>query len=137
MNILYPALALIGLTLFCLGRLGISRYIAVRDGAIDPKYFRLYRGYEEPEKLRANSRHVQNLFEAPILFYAITLIAYVSEAATVLTIVLAWTYVILRYIHSYVHLTSNLVVRRFATYVISTLVLALMWANTIFELVRQ
>jgi len=137
MNILYPPLALIGLSLFCLGRLGILRYIAVRDRVIDPKYFRLYRGYEEPEKLRANSRHVQNLFEAPILFYAITVISYVSEATTMLTIILAWTYVLLRYIHSYVHLTSNRVARRFTIYVISTLVLALMWANIIFELVRQ
>ena len=137
MNILYPALALIGLTLFCLVRLGIVRYVAVRDRVIDPKYFRLFRGDEEPEKLRANSRHVQNLFEAPILFYAITLIAYVSEAATSLTLILAWTYVFLRYVHSYVHLTSNVVLQRFTTYVISTLVLALMWANIIFELVRQ
>ena len=137
MNILYPAMAMIGLTLICLARLGIIRYVAVRDRVIDPKYFRLYRGYEEPEKLRVISRHVQNLFEAPILFYAITLISYVSEAATSFTIILAWTYVFLRYVHSYVHLTSNVVLQRFTTYVISTLVLTLMWVNIMFELVRQ
>ena len=52
-------------------------------------------------------------------------------------IILAWAYVFLRYVHSYVHLTSNVVIRRFTAYVFSTLVLALLWVDVIFELARQ
>ena len=136
-NILYPALTLIGLTLFCLGRLGILRYMAVRDRNVDPKYYELYRGEGEPEKIRAQSRHVTNLFEAPMLFYAISLFSFVSGSTTQVAVFLAWTYVFLRYLHSYIHLTSNIVIRRFSVYAASTLVLTLMWLNVIVTLIRQ
>ncbi len=66
MQIFYPAFAMKALTIFCMVRLGLLRWAAVRTGEIDPKFFILYRGYEEPEKLAVYSRHVVNLFEAPL-----------------------------------------------------------------------
>ena len=128
---------MIGLTLFSLFRLGLLRYMAVRERAIDPKYFRLYRDGEEPAKLRANSRHVKNLFEAPVLFYAICFISFVSETTTNSAIILAWAYILLRILHTFEHLTTNVVSRRFIFYVLSTLVLALMWGQVIVVLLRQ
>ena len=83
MNVLYPVFALIGLTFLCLARLGHLRYLAVKRGEVDPRFFSLYRGYEEPEKLAVYSRHVVNLFEAPVLFYVIALaIARLSFCTT-------------------------------------------------------
>ena len=127
MTILYPTFALAGLTLFCVFRLGFLRFAAVRRGEIDGRYFRLYRDYEEPEYLRAHSRHVVNLYEAPVLFYAVSIIAFVTETATTPLVVLAWTYVGLRYAHSYIHLTSNKVLYRFRLFGTSQIVLLALW----------
>lgn len=128
MNILYPALALFGLTAICIFRLAMLRFSAIRRGDIDPRFFRLYKDYDEPEALRVHSRHVSNLFEAPVLFYAIVLIAFVTQQIGWLPLALAWGYVLLRIAHSCVHLSSNNVLLRFRLFAVSWLILILMWA---------
>jgi hypothetical protein len=126
-NILYPVFAMFALSAFCLFRLARLRFMAVRHGEIDPKFFRLYRDGDEPANLRVHARHLTNLFEAPVLFYVIIIIAFVTRQTGVLPLVLAWAYVILRYIHSYVHLTSNRVMTRFRVFAVSWLVLVVLW----------
>ena len=137
MQILYPAFAIMALTIFCMVRLGLLRWAAVRSGEVDPKFFILYRGYDEPEKLAVYSRHVVNLFEAPMLFYVIILTAFVTGQSGTWLLALAWTYVALRYFHSYVHLTSNVVLTRFRIFVISMLTLTTLWAVVLTNIMRQ
>jgi hypothetical protein len=127
-NILYSALALFVLTAFCVLRLAKLRFTAIRRGEIDPRFFRQYKDYDEPEALRVASRHVSNLFEAPVLFYAIVLIAFVTQQVGWLPLALAWVYVLLRVAHSYVHLTANDVMARFRVFAVSWLILILLWA---------
>jgi len=129
---------MIGLTLFCISRLGYLRFKAVKHGQIDPRFFTLYRGYEEPEKLAAYSRHVVNLFETPVLFYAICLIAFVTgQAAGAAVLGLAWAYFGLRLVHSYVHLTSNVVIVRFRLFTLSMLILLVLWGVVLTGVMRQ
>ena len=128
MHVLYPAFAMMALTLFCIARLGFLRFAAVTRGEIDARFFRLYRDYEEPEKLTIYSRHVVNLFEAPLLFYVISIIAFVTGQGGPWLVGLAWVYVALRYLHSYVHLTTNIVIMRFRVFVASFFVLLALWA---------
>ena len=137
MNILVPGLTLVALTLYVTFRLGLLRYRAVRKGDIHPGFFSLYRGYEEPEKLAAHSRHVSNLFEAPMLFYVVCITAFVTNQQSSLLLALAWAYVSLRFVHSYVHLTSNVVIVRFRLFAISLLVLVVMWAMVLTHIMRQ
>ena len=127
MNIFYPVFVMFALTAFCLFRLARLRFAAVRKGEIDPKFFRLYRDGDEPDNLRVHARHLANLFEAPVLFYVIVIIAFLTGQTGILPLVLAWAYVVLRYAHSYVHLTSNRVMTRFRLFALSWLVLALLW----------
>ena len=137
MNILYPIFAMMALTIYCMVRLGLLRSAAVRRGEVDPRYFSLYRGYEEPEKLAAYSRHIVNLFEAPLLFYVIILTAFVTGQSGNWLLGLAWAYVGLRFIHSYVHLTSNVVLTRFRIFVFSMLTLSALWAVVLTNIMRQ
>jgi len=137
MQLLYPAFAMMALTIFCMVRLGLLRWAAVRSGAIDPRYFILFRGYEEPDKLAAYSRHVVNLFEAPLLFYVIIMTAFVTGQSETWLLGLAWAYVALRYFHSYVHLTSNVVLTRFRIFVVSMLTLTTLWAAVLTNIMRQ
>lgn len=137
MNILYPVFAMSGLTLFCMARLGYLRDKAIRAGEIDPRFFSLYRGFEEPEKLAVYSRHVVNHFETPVLFYVVSLVAWITGQAGTGVISLAWAYVALRFVHSYVHLSHNIVILRFRVFVVSVVVLTVLWATVLTGVMRQ
>jgi hypothetical protein len=126
-QILIPLFAMFALTAVAVFRLGLMRLRAVRARQVDLRFYREYRGYEEPERLRIASRHVINLFEAPTLFYVVCLMTFVTGQTSGLLVGLAWAYVVLRGVHSYVHLTSNVVVLRFRVFVASWLVLVAMW----------
>ncbi len=136
MEILYPTFVLAGLTMFCMFRLGFLRFSAVRRGEIDGRYFRLYKDYEEPDYLRVLSRHVVNLHEAPVLLYVVSIIAFVTETVTTLLVALAWAYVALRYVHSYIHQTSNKVLHRFRVFATSQIVLLVLWLAVLVSLLR-
>jgi hypothetical protein len=128
---------MMALTIFCMVRLGLLRWAAVNRGEVDPRFFSLYRGYEEPEKLAAYSRHVVNLFEAPLLFYVIIMTAFVTGQSGIWLLGLAWAYVGLRFFHSYVHLTSNVVLIRFRIFVVSMLTLSVLWVIVLTNIMRQ
>jgi hypothetical protein len=68
-----------------------------------------------------------NQFELPVLFYVLTILAWVTRHADLVFVVLAWIFVIFRYLQAYVHVTSNLVRLRGAFFGVSALVLAVMW----------
>ena len=137
MYILYPVFAMMALTIFCMVRLGILRRAAVIKGEVDLRYFSLFRGYEEPEKLAAYTRHISNLFETPILFYVIIVMAFLTGQSGSLLLGLAWSFVALRFIHSYVHLTSNIVLTRFRIFVLSMFVLSALWVVVLTNIMRQ
>ena len=137
MQILYPSFVMMALTIFCMVRLGLLRWAAVNRGEVDPRFFSLYRGYEEPEKLAAYSRHVANLFKAPLLFYVIIMTAFVTGQSGIWLLGLAWAYVGLRFFHSYVHLTSNVVLTRFRIFVVSMLTLSVLWVIVLTNIMRQ
>jgi hypothetical protein len=69
----------------------------------------------------------RNLFEAPVLFYALCGFLAITRLADTLLLACAWGYVLLRAYHSYIHLTHNRVVSRFRAYMASTIVLFTMW----------
>jgi hypothetical protein len=68
-----------------------------------------------------------NQFELPVLFYVLTILAWVTRHADLIIVVLAWVFVIFRYLQAYVHVTSNQVRLRGAFFGVSALVLAIMW----------
>ena len=134
-HILFPIVAMVALAIFVVVRLARSRVRAVRRREISVEFFELFQGSEEPEELRALSRHFANLFEVPILFYVACIVAYVSVQVDLWLVLLAWLFVVSRYVHSYIHLTSNIVIQRFRVYAISLAVLVLMWLTLTFHLV--
>lgn len=69
----------------------------------------------------------RNLFEVPVLFYVICLILYATSNVSQSQLTLAWVYVVLRVLHSVVHVTYNKVLHRWLLYIASTACLFLMW----------
>jgi hypothetical protein len=74
-----------------------------------------------------------NQFELPVLFYVLTILVYVTHQASVIFVVLAWIFVIFRWFHAYVHVTSNIVRVRGALYGVAAVALAINWTIYIVE----
>ena len=77
--IVYPAIAMFGLTLCVLVSLGIARYRAVRGREVSVRFFAGYNEGEQPQRLHIMSRHLQNHFEVPPIFYAAVLFMLFNE----------------------------------------------------------
>ena len=75
-----------------------------------------------------------NQFELPVLFYVLTILAYVTHHAGTLFVVLAWVFVIFRLLQAYVHVTNNKVMLRGIFFGISALALAIMWIVFIIQI---
>ena len=134
-HILFPIVAMVTLVVIVVVKLFRSRVRSVRRRDISLEYFKLFQGSEEPEEIRALSRHYANLFELPILFYVACIVAYVSVQVDLWLVLLAWLFVISRYVHCYIHLTSNIVIHRVRIYGIGLVILVLMWLTLTIRLV--
>ena len=134
--IIYPAIAMFFLTFGMVMSMGVRRYMAIQRREVSLKYYRLYTEGQQPERLALLGRHVQNHFEVPPLFYIAILFLYTSHHVTPPTVGLAWLYFLLRCLHSYIHLGSNNVSRRFAAFGSSVLVLAGLWLCLLVSLIR-
>jgi hypothetical protein len=75
-----------------------------------------------------------NQFELPVLFYVLTILAYITHHAGVLFVVLAWVFVIFRLFQAYVHVTNNKVRLRGMFFGTSALALAIMWIVFIIQI---
>lgn len=125
--ILHPMFALATWTALVL-LLGIaSRFRAVsrREAAVSD--FRFGESNSVPTAVSIPNRNYMNLLEAPVLFYVVCLILYVTATASATAVQLAWTYVALRVAHSAVHLTYNRVVHRMSVFAASNAVLIALW----------
>jgi hypothetical protein len=123
MEIFYPVMLLIFHTLLVASFMAYQRYTAVMRREVDPDYYTVYQG-EEPANLRKVSRHVINLLEFPPVFYVGAIIAYVTGQTGSLLLALAWAYVGLRLVHTFIHLGKNVVIVRFKVFILSAVVLA-------------
>ena len=79
-----------------------------------------------PRAVRTPSDNLRNLFELPVLFYALALYLYVTNQVDQGYLIAAWVFVAFRVLHSAVHCTVNIVLLRFFLYVVATAVLWLM-----------
>jgi hypothetical protein len=128
MSVVWPAFALFALTMLQVARLARMRFAAAREGRVDPRYYKLFRGEGEPPELAAMSRNVLNLYEMPTLYYAGTAIALAAGQSGTVLVGLGWAYFVLRVLHTAIHVTSNKVMWRFRAFAASWVVLIAYWA---------
>ena len=77
----------------------------------------------------------RNLFEIPVLFYVAVLTIYVTGQTNALYLLLAWGFVLARYVHSAIHCTSNIVMRRFYAFLASNVFLVSIWLCLAYQLI--
>lgn len=133
--ILYPVGALALLTFFVLTIIPIRRFRAAFAGHVGAGDFRYGESARVPGEVSIPNRNYMNLLELPVLFYVVCVLYYVTgPTVPATTLVLAWLYVVLRALHSLVHLTYNNVMHRLAMFATSNLVLVLLWIGFFWEL---
>lgn len=132
--IFYPLLAMVLLTFLVGIKVLLSRIKAVKQDGMNPHYFSLNRGSKQPEYLIKISQHYENLFELPMLFYTVTIIIYSTHSVDHLYIVLATLFVIIRYLHAYIHITYNHLSHRRNIFLIGTIILATMWLRFAYKI---
>jgi hypothetical protein len=136
-SLVYPMFAMVLLTVTTLGRLFAGRVSAVRAGAADARYFKIYQDGSEPTATRQLSRNFSNLFEAPTLFYVGCLTAMVTGSGSSGVEVLAWLYVAARVVHTWIHTRSNILNHRIAAYFSSWAVLLALWVAVVLDVARR
>lgn len=135
-RILVPVFSLVALTFFVLFRTAYVRIHALRTKRVDPKYFRALQG-DAPPDLVNPARNLANLFETPVLFYVAAVLIWSAKLTDGLYLGYAWAFVLLRYTHSFIHLTTNRVTHRFYAFALASVVLALLWLRLVGHLLPR
>lgn len=101
------------------------RMAGIRSGDVDPRQFK--ENLAEPAESLLVHNNLKNQFELPMLFHAGVVAIFICNADNIITIGLAWIFVISRYAHSYVHVTSNRLLLRRPLFMVGFLATVLMW----------
>ena len=84
-----------------------------------------------PDEVNYPAHNLKNLFELPVLFYALCLYLFVTGTAQQPDVIAAWVFLVFRVLHSAIHCTVNIVMARFATYCVAALALWFMLARAV------
>jgi hypothetical protein len=125
--ILYPAMAMALLTLGIGMLLLRARLLAVRSGDLNPTYFQYNRGAKLPDILIRVEQNYSNLFELPLLFYALIGLLYTSQSAGYIQLGLLWGFVLSRFVHSLVHIRLNHLLWRRDSFITGFILLLASW----------
>jgi hypothetical protein len=131
--VLLPLFVEVVLTFVLMLRMGALRQADYSSGAVKPQEIAL-RESKWPARTAQTANAFSNQFELPVLFYVLTILAWVTTKAGLAFVVLAWIFVIFRVLQAYVHITSNIVRLRGAFYIVSAAALIIMWAMYIVQI---
>jgi hypothetical protein len=121
----WPIIAHVALVYFLYMLLGYRRRKLVRAGKVRRSNYRENR--DEPAEGLFVKNCLANQFELPVIFYACCVLLYITEADNLAAVVLAWLFVALRYLHAFVHVTSNNLRYRSPLFAVGYVVLGAMW----------
>jgi hypothetical protein len=136
MSLTPPVLTLIGWTFVMWVWLYATRIPAMRAARVDLEAIsRSGAKLELPAAVSRVADNYNHLHEQPTLFYALALAAQLANAVDGISVALAWAYVGLRVIHSFVQATRNVIIVRFYVFAAASLVLLLLLLRTVLLLV--
>lgn len=138
-DILLPIAAMMGLVAVVVGLMLLERVKDMRTLRIRPNDPRVASSSQMAATL-PNTRaadNYKNLFEMPVLFYALCLALLFTQSVTGAWLAAAWVYVGLRVGHTVVHLAMRHVMLRFALFAASFYLLAGMWAVFAWQLITK
>lgn len=124
--VLLPVFVLIGLGFALLMGMAVARTRSLRSGETRFEDIAL----REPNwSARATqiANCFSNQFEVPVLFYILIALALPLRHADLVIVVLSWVFVITRFVHAGIFVTSNNVPQRGLAWFVGAVVLLVMW----------
>ena len=125
-TVLLPVFVLVGLTLFLLiwmagARRGalVSGQTKIRDIALGEQNW--------PARATQIANCYRNQFEIPVLFYVLIALALPLRHADIVIVLLSWVFVVTRFVHAGIFVTSNDLNQRSLAWFAGVLVLFAMW----------
>jgi hypothetical protein len=136
LSIVWPTLALVALIFLVSLTMFVTRARHIR--ANPPKAGEFDSGeaalrYFAPIEMPANN--YRNLFEMPVLYFALVPLLLITNQDSQVQVALAWLYVALPYLHSFVHIGPKKVPVRALLFALSAVVLMAMWIGFAIDLV--
>jgi len=124
--VLLPVFVLVGLTFFLLIWMGGARRNALVGGQTRIRDIALGQP-NWPDRATQIANCFANQFEIPILFYLLIAIALPLRRTDLVIVLLSWVFVVTRFVHAGIFVTSNDLNRRSLAWFAGVLVLFAMW----------
>lgn len=125
-EVLLPVFVLVALVFILLFWMGkerrgalVAREVQMKDIALDEPNW--------PKKATQLANCLKNQFEFPVLFYVLVAVALPLRQADFIFVLLSWVFVVTRYVHAGIFVSSNNVKKRSLAFFAGVLVLLVMW----------
>jgi hypothetical protein len=128
-SLIQPVVALVVLTAIVGLMMVAYRNVALIRGAASARYFRTFTTDQPAEWVERPTRTYMNLLELPVLFYVVCLLMLTTGRFDSVQVLLAWVFVITRYLHAFIYIGFNYVPLRFVAFLAGVLTLAVMWTR--------
>jgi hypothetical protein len=128
--LLLPLLAQVALTFIVMVSMYRTRVAEMKSKQIHPQQISTRSKSKAllTDSARAADNY-SNLFEVPVLFYIAILLTLILMVQDTILVILAWTFVCSRYVHSFIHVTYNRVMHRFTVFIASSFMLLAYWVR--------
>ncbi|MGB5488702.1 MAG: MAPEG family protein [Lysobacterales bacterium] len=128
--LLLPLLAQVALTFIVMVNMYRKRVSEMKIKRIHPQ--RIKTRYKSKALLTDSASaadNYSNLFELPALFYLAILLTLTLMVQDSILVVLAWLFVVSRYLHSFIHVSYNNVMHRFSVFIFGSFVILAYWVR--------
>ncbi|MAP67853.1 MAG: hypothetical protein CMF80_09225 [Candidatus Marinimicrobia bacterium] len=109
--IIYPTLLNVILVFLLYTKNTLDNRKAVKSKSLKMSYFKVYNG-KVPDYVAVSRQTLKNQFELPMLFYFLISIILYFDQVFLIDLFFAWLFVISRYLHAYIRLSSNKIKHR-------------------------
>ncbi len=128
-----PVFAMIALTFYAVLKMGNKRTASITAREVRIKDIALSeQGWSDEVKKISNAYASQ--MQLPLVFYTVAGFYLILDKADLPALILSWAFVATRYIHFYIHTTSNHVPKRFMAFVAGIVLLICLWLWLAFRL---
>ncbi len=129
---LLPVLALVIWTFVIWCWMYATRIPAMNKARIDVKRIKRKADLDVlPTSVQQIADNYNHLHEQPTVFYALMFFSFLAGLSDPLNLQLAWAYVVIRVIHSFIQCTVNFVPVRFVFFSMGSIVLMVMTARNV------
>lgn len=127
MNIVFPMGLLAIFTLLYFVIMLTGRTKAMKNGDVKISYFKEYNNDTPPSYVQKATRQWSNLYEVPVLFYAVCAAILALNIDDVVLIYMGYVFLCFRIIQAVIHTTYNHIMHRFLMFACGLITVLSMW----------